>query len=244
MEVDRGRVSYEPNSLAPDRSARDAARASRRIRSRVAGTKVRQRSRDVHRPLQPGAAVLSLDDAARAAPHRQRVHVRAREGRDDSRSASACSATSTSSSPTLGARVADGLGMAGQADSITPARAADAISRRRPRCSILAQGAGDAAGPQGRRADRRRLRCASSSRSCARRSTEGGRDVRARGAQGRRRRSPPTARRSPADHMIAGGPSVIFDAVVVVPGAAAIAGAARDAGRASTGSAMRSRTAR
>ena len=59
------------------------------------GPKLRAAAGDLRRPLLAGAAVLPLDDAARAGQHRVRAHLRAQQGRDASRSAPACWAIST-----------------------------------------------------------------------------------------------------------------------------------------------------
>ena len=86
MDVPKGRVAYEPNSLAPDGPREDPARgfatfrpAKRRSRGRRQGPRTLG---DLRGSLQPGAAVLALDDGARAAPHRQRLRVRAGQGGD------------------------------------------------------------------------------------------------------------------------------------------------------------------
>ena len=86
---------------------------------------------------------------------------------------------------TLGAAVEEALGMVGEAERLTPARAPidlDDVARPEPD----QEGEADAAGPQGRRADhrrrgRRRARCA------PQRGREGRRRVRDRGAEDRRR---------------------------------------------------------
>ena len=80
----KGQVAYEPNSLAPDGPRED--RGSAASASFADGSRRRRQGAralgDLRRSLQPGAAVLALDDRARAAPHRQRLHLRAEQGRD------------------------------------------------------------------------------------------------------------------------------------------------------------------
>ena len=69
----KGRVALraEQRSAAGRRRARTPSAASRRSPARDRRRRsVRERAETLRRPLQPGAAVLSLDDRARAAPHR------------------------------------------------------------------------------------------------------------------------------------------------------------------------------
>jgi catalase len=121
--------------------------------------------------------------------------------------------------PELGARVADGLGMVGQADKITPARqpieldpspALSIIAKHNP--TLVGRKVGCMIGDGFDRGLVERLRTAVTSEGamfelCA---PKIGGALAADGTQ------------VPADHMISGGPSVIFDACVVAPGAAAI----------------------
>ena len=78
--VDKGRTNYEPNRLAPN-GPRETPAGFASFPGSMPGQGPPALG-DVRRSLQPGADVLAVDDAARAAPHRQRVHVRAIEGRD------------------------------------------------------------------------------------------------------------------------------------------------------------------
>jgi catalase len=121
--------------------------------------------------------------------------------------------------PELGARVADGLGMVGQVDTITPAREPIELDPS-PALSILAkhqptlQGrkVGCMIGDGFDRALVEKLRAAVTGEGAMFElvAPKVGGALAADGTQVK------------ADHMILGGPSVIFDAVVVAPGAAAI----------------------
>ena len=98
MDVPTGRVAYEPNSLDP------AARARIRERGfRTFAAQSRRTSRATSCAMRPESFADHYSQArlffrsmsrARAAPHRQRLRVRARQGRDGRRSARACSAIS------------------------------------------------------------------------------------------------------------------------------------------------------
>jgi catalase len=121
--------------------------------------------------------------------------------------------------PDLGTRVADGLGMVGQADDLTPAREPieldpspplSILAKQRP--TLVGRKVGCMIGDGFDRGLVERLRAAVTEAGamfeiCA---PKIGGALAADGTQ------------VPADHMISGGPSVIFDAVVVAPGAAAI----------------------
>ena len=82
MTQPKGRVTYEPNSLAERRCA---ARGRRRAGSVVRGRHGERREgahprRELRRPLQPGAAVLPQPVAAGAGPPRLGARLRALEG--------------------------------------------------------------------------------------------------------------------------------------------------------------------
>ena len=84
MDVNPGRVSYEPNSLDPIRPARESrARLSHLRRARGRGrnrTEAAHSARELRRSLQSGAPVLSFHDCARTAAHPERVRLRVLEG--------------------------------------------------------------------------------------------------------------------------------------------------------------------
>jgi catalase len=119
----------------------------------------------------------------------------------------------------LGERVADAMGMVGQADELTPAREAidldpspplSILAKHRP--TLVGRKVGCMIGDGFDRGLVERVRAAVNAEGamfelCA---PKIGGALAADGTQ------------VPADHMISGGPSVIFDAVVVAPGAAAI----------------------
>ena len=123
-----GRVAYEPNSLATDGGP---AGVSEPWLQDDPGRLDRRQSEgplcDVRRSLQPGTAVLAVDDGVRAAAHRERacfelskvetVAVRRRMlGHLDI------------VAEELGHGVAHAIGMEGQAEAITPARAPIALT--------------------------------------------------------------------------------------------------------------------
>ncbi len=82
MQVPKGRVNYEPNSLSADGPREDRKRGFTSFPADGAGATAAGPLRDFCRPLQPGAAVLLQPDQARAGPHRRRPHLRAEQGRD------------------------------------------------------------------------------------------------------------------------------------------------------------------
>ena len=85
MHNPKGRANYEPNSWGcePER-ARPARSAGHRLPvtypEQLDATKIRVRSGDVRRSLQPGPAVLHQPDRDRTVPHRQRPDLRAEQG--------------------------------------------------------------------------------------------------------------------------------------------------------------------
>ena len=82
QNVPTGRVAYEPNSLDPAGPRESAERGFATFAEQESGDKLRIRARELRRSLQPGPAVLPLDERAGAAPHHQRLRLRARQGRD------------------------------------------------------------------------------------------------------------------------------------------------------------------
>ncbi|HEY5951544.1 MAG TPA: hypothetical protein VIV40_38885, partial [Kofleriaceae bacterium] len=121
--------------------------------------------------------------------------------------------------PELGARVADGLGMPGQADAITPARnpidlepspALSILAKHRP--TLQGRRVGCLIGDGFDRGLVERLRAAVTAEGAMFEivAPKIGGALAADGTQVK------------ADHMILGGPSVLFDAVIVAPGAVAI----------------------
>ena len=173
---------------------------------------------ELRRPLQPGAAVLREPDTGRAEAHPRRVRVRAQQGRARPTSARGwwrTCATSTRTSRPRSPRISGWTRC--RTRSVPAAPAGDrsgAVTRaehRRERSRALRR-------PQGRgRARRRRDRRGRSSTSCAR---GRGRGVarRAGGAACRRRSIAADGGPVQLDHMLRGGPSVVFDAVVLLTG--------------------------
>ncbi|MEJ7602683.1 MAG: catalase [Kofleriaceae bacterium] len=217
MKIDPGRVSYEPNSLAPA-TPRETPNGFATYPSQIAGPKIRQRSetfadhysqarlfwRSMTEPEQRhivGAFTFELSKVE-AVPIRTRMlgHLNIIE-------------------PELGTRVADGLGMAGKADVITPAREPKEL-RPSPALSILGKapatltgrkvGALIANGFDLALVDKLRAAVTKEGAMFELVAPKVGLTVAADGTE------------VAADHMISGGPSVIFDAVLVVPGAEAI----------------------
>ena len=184
QNVPTGRVAYEPNSLDPAGPRESAERGFATYRGAGVGRQAAHPPRELRRSLQPGAAVLPLDDRAGAAPHRQRLRLRARQGRDR-RDPQAHARPPDDHRADLGRRGRRGAGHGGRGRTAHAGARADR-SRRVARPEPDQEGEADAAGPQGRRAGhrrrgRRRARCA------AQRGREGRRRVRDRGAEDRRR---------------------------------------------------------
>ncbi len=213
MQVDRTRVNYEPNSLAPQ-LPRETPAGFVTHPAVAPGLKVRQRSetfadhysqaRMFWRSMTPpeqrhiaGAFTFELAKVETLAIRTRMLgHLNLIE-------------------PELGGRVAEALGMEGQADSITPARPPRDLPPS-PALSILAKAP---ATLQGRKvgaliADGFDAGLIAQLRAAV--TKEGamfelvapkiGMTIAADGTK------------TVADHMISGGPSVIFDAVVVAPG--------------------------
>jgi catalase len=224
QEINRGRVSYEPSSLAPgfpretpDGFVTDATsfappsgigqQAKVRERSETFADHYSQARQFYHSMTEPeqrhvvDAFVFELSKVDTIAVRTRMLgHLDVIE-------------------PELGARVADGLGMVGMADQVTPAREPIDLPPS-PALSILAKHQPTL---QGRKVgvliadgfDRglvEKLRAAVTGEGAMVEvvAPKIGGALAADGTQ------------VEADHMILGGPSVIFDAVVVAPGAAAI----------------------
>ena len=179
MDVPKGQVAYEPNSLAPDGPREDPERGLRVVSATLdAGDKVRERSetfadhysqprlfwRSMSEPEQRhivNAFTFELSKVSTVAIRRRMLGHLANI--DDE----------------LCERVEEGLGMEGQAETDqagAPADRHEAVAGAQPR----QEGAEDARGPQGRRAGHRRHR-----RGVRRRAASGGREGR-RAAAGRR----------------------------------------------------------
>ena len=80
-----GRVNYEPNSWggAEGGPREDHEIGFRSFPAEEAGPKVRERLRELRRPLQPGTTVLCEPDRSGARPYRRRTDLRIEQGRDD-----------------------------------------------------------------------------------------------------------------------------------------------------------------
>jgi catalase len=176
QNVPTGRVAYEPNSLDPAGPRESAERGF--------ATYVEQESGDKQRIRPEGFADLSLDERAGAASHRQRLRLRARQGRNR-RDPQAHARPPDDHRTDLGRR---GRGSArhGRRSRTAHAGARSDRSRRVARPEPDQEGEADTARPQGRRAHhrrrrRRRARCA------PQRGREGRRRVRDRSAEDRRR---------------------------------------------------------
>jgi catalase len=207
IAVDRGRTSYEPNSLEPD-GPRETPTGFASVPEPVEGTKIRQRSEtfaDHHSQARlfyrsqtsveqrhiRSAIVFELSKVESEAVRRRVLgHLDVID-------------------PALGAAVAAGLGMEGMAEAITPARPPIDMPPS-PALGILGKAAPTFAGRKlgilvGDGADARlvdRLRAAAEKAGATAQVVA----VKLRGEIA-------------ADHIVAGGPSVIFDAVAIVTGA-------------------------
>ena len=217
MQVNKGRTNYEPNSI--ERSGpRETPAGFTTFPSEIAGAKVRQRpetfadhhsqARMFFRSMTPVeqrhiASAFTFELAkVEALAIRTRVlgHLDVID-------------------PGLGGRVAEALGMAGQADAISPVRAPIDLEPS-PALSILGKAAPTldgrkvgvliADGFDSDVVDRLRMAVVKAGAAFELVAPRIGATTAANGTA------------VVADHMIAGGPSVIFDAVAVVVGAAAI----------------------
>ncbi|MBA3541966.1 MAG: catalase, partial [Deltaproteobacteria bacterium] len=219
MDIDKGRVSYEPNSLAPEGPRESTAGFATQPRAAITPAKVRARSETFadhysqarmfwHSMTETEqrhianaftfelAKVETLAIRTRMLGHLDLIE------------------------PVLGAKVADGLGMVGQADVITPARPPLDLEPS-PALSILAKAP---ATLDGRKVGI--LIAEGFDRGLVDRLTT---ELEKAGAAvelvapkiGGATASDGT--RVPVKHMIPGGPSVIFDAVAIVTGASAMA---------------------
>ena len=84
MQVPKGRVAYEPNSLSKDGPRENPEAGFATFPQPLDGQKLRHPLGNLRRPFQPGAAVLRQPDGTGAEPHRLRAHLRAQQGGDGS----------------------------------------------------------------------------------------------------------------------------------------------------------------
>ncbi|MDQ3338618.1 MAG: catalase [Myxococcota bacterium] len=218
MDIDKGRVSYEPNTLLPD-GPRETPRGFATFPQPVSGNKVRERSetfsdhysqaRMFFRSMTPteqrhivGALVFELAKVETVAIRTKMLgHLDIID-------------------PDLGAKVADGLGMVGMATPQQPVRTPIDLPPS-PALSILAKAP---ATLQGRKigaliSDGFDEKLLAAVRAAAQK--EGAMFEVVAPKVGLVTTA--DGKKIVADHMIAGGPSVIFDAVVVIPGADSVA---------------------
>jgi catalase len=217
MRIDTGRVSYEPNSLVPD-GPRETPHGFATYAQPVAGAKVRERSetfsdhysqaRLFFRSMTPPEKAHIISAYTFELAKVETLAIRTRQ-----------LGHLNLIDPELGAKVADLLGMAGQADSITPAREPIDLPLS-PALSILAKAPVTLAGRKigALIGDGFDAGIVAKLRSAAQK--EGAMFELVAPKVGTTLASDGT--QVAADHMIAGGPSAIFDAVVVVPGTASI----------------------
>jgi catalase len=214
MDIDKGRTNFEPNSLEPA-GPRETRRGFATVPQVVDGTKVRQRSetfsdyysqaRQFYRSQtgveQRHIAAALVFELAKV----ETIAIRTRVlGHLDIIDAD------------LGAKVADGLGMVGMADKITPVREPIDLPPS-PALSILAKAP---ATLEGRKigalvSDGFDDKLLAAVRAAAQK--EGAMFEVVAPKVGLATTA--DGKKIVADHMIAGGPSVIFDAVIVIPGA-------------------------
>ncbi len=217
MAVDRGRTNYEPNSLEPD-GPRESPRGFASHPEEMSGTKIRQRSetfadyysqaRMFYRsqlPIEQAHMASALVfELAKVETKAIRTRVLGHLELIDSE---------------LAAKVADGLGMSGQADRIQPVVPVRELEPS-PALSILANakptlegrkiGALISDGFDSELLDKLRAAAEKAGATFEVVAPKVGATLDAR------------KKKHQADHMISGGPSVIFDAVVVLPGAESV----------------------
>jgi len=213
MDIIPGQVSYEPNSLAPDGPRESPAAGFVSVPEDNAGGKVRARSetfadhysqpslfwRSMTEPEQRhivSAFVFELSKVSTVAVRRRMLGHLANVNSE------------------LGARVADGMGMAGQAEAITPARPSVDM-KPSPALSLIAKapktlegrkvGVLVTDGSYGALVQALRAAVEKAGAQLQVVAPKVGGVV----LKGRARLA--------ADHQLAGGPSIIFDAVAVVP---------------------------
>ena len=215
MDVDKGQVSYEPNSIAPDGPREDPQRGFASVRDLDAGDKVRERSdtfadhysqprlfwRSMSEPEQRhivNAFTFELSKVSRPGIRKRMLGHLANIDRE------------------LLDRVEEGLGMEGQAETITPARPAidmkpspalSLVKKAKPtlegrKVGVLVADGSDPAFVASLRA--------AVEKAGARLQVVAPKIGGAKGKGGKR---------IDADHQLAGGPSILFDAVVVATSA-------------------------
>lgn len=219
MRVDHGRTSFEPNTLAPD-GPRETPTGFATHPQAVSGAKVRQRS----------ATFADHYSQARMfyqsmTPPEQR-HIEAAYTFELAKVETAGIRTRVLGhlaviDPALEARVADALGMTGQADRITPAVPPRALAPS-PALSMLASAPITFAGRTLGVLIADGLDAALLARLRAGAAQAGAAVAVIAPTLGATRDA--TGRPTAADHLIAGGPSVLFDAVAIVTGEAGLAG--------------------
>ncbi len=221
QDVDRGRVSYEPNSLAPRgprESASGFATEPAILDGNRPGDKVRLRS----------ATFADHYSQARmfwkSMTPTERTHIANAFTFELSKVETIAIRTRMLGhlnviEPELGARVADAMGMAGQADAITPARPVMELAPS-PALSILGKAPATIDGRKIGVLIADGFDAAVVARVRAAAEAEGATvEIVAPKIGGA---AAADGKKLAADHTISGGPSVIFDAVVVAPGAAAV----------------------
>ena len=220
MRNPKGRVNYEPNSWgASRRAARVAGEGLPVLPGAGGGPEAARPLRDLRRPLQPGAAVLHQPDR------------RSSRGTSPTRLTFELSKVET---PAIRARMVSHLlniddGLAEKvAEGLRLQRDAEA-GRRRPADATgpeavagaehPAERARELRGPQGRGAGHRRRRCRRSWRRWPTALKAEGAMLEARSRRRSAASRPATAPGIEADEKLEGGPSVLFDAVAILPSA-------------------------
>jgi len=218
MRVDRGRTSFEPNTLEPD-GPRETPTGFATVPQQVTGEKVRRRSETFADHYSQARMFYRSMTAT------EQRHIAAAYTFELSKVETLVIRTRVLGhldliDASLGARVADALGMAGQADTISPTVAPRDLPLS-PSLSILAKAP---ATLEGRKVgvlisdgfdaavvDKLRAAAEQAGATLETVAPKVGATLDAKG------------RAVAADHMLGGGPSVIFDAVAVVPGAGSVA---------------------
>ena len=217
MAIEPGRVSYEPNSLAPD-GPRETPQGFATFAQPTSGAKVRERSETFSDHYSQARMFF------RSMTPTEQTHIVSALNFELSKVETLAIRTRMLGhldliDPTLGTRVADALGMVGQADVITPAREPIELPPS-PALSILNKAP---ATLEGRKvgaliADGFDAALVAKLRAAVEKAgamfelvaPKVGKTVAADGTE------------VTADHMVAGGPSVIFDAVCVLSAGALV----------------------
>jgi len=216
MQVDKGRTSFEPNTLEP--GPRESPRGFATFPSEIAGPKVRQRPETFSDHYSQARMFYRSQTAV------EQRHIAAALTFELSKVETIAIRTRVLGhldviDPALGAAVADAMGMTGQADDITPVREPIDLEPSPP-LSILAKAPATLDGRKvgvligdgfdGGLVEKLRMAVVKAGAAFEIVAPKIGKTTAADGSE------------VAADHIVSGGPSVIFDAVAIVVGAASV----------------------